>query len=167
MSAELRTSVRQKIFDAVKARFETIYQVNGFATNVGSHCFSWRDLERSPFTVEELSDGGAIVITDDDRAPDPSVLTVHDQLVTFTVIAASTPTGGFANADRHARRIEADLIVAIGQDRTWTTDGVRLAKDTILGESQINVGHFGEMVAAVRLKFTVHFRTARFDPYTQ
>lgn len=162
MPAETRLTIRQQIFNAVKIRFEGIYQVNGFATEVGKHCFSWRDLDKKPFTAEELADGGAIVIADPDREPGEGVLTAHDQVLTIEVVAAST-ADGYTPPDNHARRIEADLLVAIGSDRRWGT----LAKDTLPGKSEIRVNHGGDRVAAVKLTFQILFRTRQFDPYQQ
>lgn len=168
MAAEVRKSIRQKIFDAVKVRFEGIRQENGFATEIGKRCFTWRAIgtDESPFTTAELADAGVINISDADREPDNGVLTVHDQALTIEVLGASS-AAVVSPPDAMARAIEADLLVAIGQDRQWTVDGAKLAKDTVPGKSTIGVGHLGDRVAWVRLSFTIRFRTNRFDPYTQ
>jgi len=172
-SPETRLSIRQQIFNAVKVRFQDIRQINGFATEVGKHCFAWRDLDKSPFTTTktdddgnivgdtgELEDGGAINISDPERDPDDGVLSAHHQILTIEVIAAAT-AGGFTPPDNHARRIEADLLSAIGQDVRWGG----LADDTLPGKSSLNVGHLGDRVAWVKLMFQIKFRTLRFNPY--
>lgn len=167
MPAETRLSIRQRIIDAIKVRFTAIHQNNGFATNIGTHCFTWRDLDRAPFDSDaELADGGAINISDPDRDPGDGVLTAHDQVLTIEVIAAAT-ADGYTPPDNHARRMEADILAAIGQDRKWTVDGTPLAKDTLPGKSNLATGHQGDRVAWVRLTFQILFRTQRFDPYTQ
>ncbi len=164
MPAETRVSIRQQIFDAIKARFATIRQINGFATEIGSHFFAWRDIEKVPFTTDELS--GCFSIFDPEREPGDGVINVHDQVLTIEVVAAASPAGNIGSADNHARRIEADILAAIGIDRQWEINGIKLAKDTLPGKSLLGVGHLGDRVAWVKLTFTIRFRTQRFDPYT-
>lgn len=168
MSAEVRKSIRQQIVEAVRDRFTAIRQGGGYATEVGKHCFIWRDLGQgnAPFTSDELADGGAINISDTDREPGDGVLTVHDQVLTIEVVAAASAEVE-SPPDTLARRIEADLLTAIGVDRQWTINGVALAKDTLPGKSRMGVGQIGDRVAWVQLTFTIQFRTRRFDPYTQ
>lgn len=159
---ETRLSIRQQIFNAVRVRFEGIYQVNGYATDIGKHCFTWRDTEKVPVTAAELSDGGLINIDDPEREPGEGVLTAHDQILTIEVCAYAT-ADGFTPPDDHARRMEADILTAIGVDRKWST----LAKDTLPGKSSIGVGHLGDRTAAVKITFQILFRTGQFSPYTQ
>ena len=172
---ETRPSIRQQIFDAIKVRFQRIRQVNGFATELGKHVFAWRDLTNHPFTTTkidedgnevgetgELEDGGAINISDPERDPDDGVITSHNQILTIEVIAAAT-AGANSPPDNHARRMEADILSAIGEDVRWGN----LALDTLPGKSSLNVGHMGDRVAWVRLQFQIKFRTKRFNPYEQ
>lgn len=166
MPAETRLSIRQQIVDAIRDRLNAIRQANDYATDVGSHCFIFRDLQNSPFTPSELADGGAINITDSVCDRESGVLNVHDHSLAVTIQAASVSSGGFAPPE-HARRIESDLLSAVGRDRQWEVDGVKLAKDTLPGPSRIGSGQIGDRVAWVELTITVKFRTQRFDPYTQ
>lgn len=165
MPAETRLPLRQQIFNAVRNRFELIHQNNGYATNVGTHCFGWRDTERHKWTEEELT-VGCINIADPEREPGDGVLSAHDQILTIEVEAHASCDSG-STPDDHCRRIEADILTAIGVDRQWTVSSVKLAKDTLQGRSSIGVGHLGDRVASVKLTFQILFRTRQFDPYTQ
>jgi hypothetical protein len=157
------TSLRQQLFDAIRARFETIRTVNGYETEIGRRFFVWRDMEKSPFTTDELSQGGAFTIRDTTCSSTARIITSHDHDLTIECVAATIG----APPDNWARRIAADLHKAIGVDRQWTVNGTKLAMDTMPGDDELNVGHFGDRIGAVRKTFVVKFRTAAFDPYNQ
>lgn len=44
----------QQVIDAIKDRFATITKANGYNCDLGSNVFEWRDLDRSPFSVDEM-----------------------------------------------------------------------------------------------------------------
>ena len=156
-------SLREQLVQAIRARFQTIRTVNGYATDIGAHCFTWRDLEKNPFTADEISDGGAFTLRDPSCTTSTKTCTKHDHELTIECVAV---TKG-APPDTWGRRICADLHKAIGVDRKWRVDGVDLAIDTLPGDDKIDVGHYGDRVAAVLKTFTVKFRTDSYDPYNQ
>lgn len=161
-------SLWQQLFDAVKDRFKTIHTNNGYETDVGTKFFAWRDLGRTPFTREELSEslGGFMLRDPNRRTEHGQIINTHEHTLTIEVIgacfaAASSPPENFA------RRMLCDLDKAIGVDIKWTVNEVALARDTVAGEDVIEVAHAGERLVQVRKTFTILFRTARFNPYAQ
>ena len=162
MSAE---NLWQQLFDAVKTRFQRIYIVNGFQTDVGAHCFSWRDLNTSPIQDSEFP---CIMVRDVKRETlrEGRVINAHDHELTIEVYAGAKASGS-SPPDNFARRILADLDQAIAEDIRWTISGVMLARDTIPGTDEIETVHAGDRTVGVKKTFTIQFRTRRFDPYNQ
>lgn len=161
-------SLWQRLFDAVKVRMQGIHTANGYETTVGAKMFAWRDLGRSPFSEAELATSlGGFCIKDANRKTEPGlVINKHDHTLQIEMLGAC-----FASAssppDNYARRMLCDIDKAIGVDLKWTVDGTMLARDTIAGEDVIEAAHAGDRLVVVRKTFTIIFRTARFDPYTQ
>ena len=89
MSAE---NLWQQLFDAVKTRFQRIYIVNGFQTDVGAHCFSWRDLNTSPIQDSEFP---CIMVRDVKRETlrEGRVINAHDHELTIEVYAGAKASG--------------------------------------------------------------------------
>ena len=161
-------SLWQRLFNAVKERLQTIHVNNGYETNIGTRCFAWRDLNRTPFTAEEFTESiGGMMLRDARRETEAGlVINKHDHKLAIEVVAAC-----FASAssppDNFARKMLADLDRCIGQDIKWTIGGTMLARDTQAGQDEIEAAHAGDRLVVVRKTFTIIFRTGRFDPYNQ
>jgi hypothetical protein len=155
----------QRLFDAVKVRMQGIYVVNGYETDIGAHCFTWRDLTKHPLTEAECP---CIALRDPtrDTSPQSSVITAHDHTLTIEVAAAAIGSVQ-APPDNLARRILCDIDKAIGQDRQWTVDGVKLARDTLPGQDRLETAHVGDRIVGVTKTFTIIFRTRQWDPFNQ
>lgn len=158
------TPLWQRLFDAVKVRFQAIHTNNGYQTDVGQKCFAWRDLNKSPFT---LDDAPCIMVRDPNRETSVlGVITAHDHTLTIEVYACAMAPDS-SPPDNFARLILCDLDQAIGVDRQWTVDGVKLARDTLPGSDAMETVHTGDRIIGVRKTFTIIFRTRAFDPYNQ
>lgn len=158
-------SLWQQLFDAVKVRFQRIYVSNGFETNVGQHCLTWRDLQTNPIQPSEFP---CITLRDVKRETmrESRVINSHDHELTIEVYAGAKASDS-SPPDNFARRILADLDKAIGEDLKWTVGEVKLALDTIPGTDEIEAVHTGDRIVGVKKTFTIRFRTRRFDPYNQ
>lgn len=164
-------SLWQRLFNAVKERFQEIRVPNGYQSNIGAQCFAWRDLSRSPFTAADLAESiGGFTIKDTRRESGVggqwAKLGRHEHRLTIEISAAS-----FASAtsppDNFARTMLADMDRCIGRDRYWEIAGVKLARETLPVEDVIEVAHAGDRLVIVRKTFTIVFVTALFDPDTQ
>lgn len=158
-------SIHQKIFNAVKTRFQGIRIDGGYETEIGAHAFAWRDFIHSPLAPEEMP-GFSLKDRQVEPSGRPETITRHYHEISFEVQAMASATTS-SPPDNHARRIIADLTKAIGVDRKWTTDSVAIAIDTEPGNAGIESVHLGDRVVFIRYEFTVRFRTGIFDPYTQ
>ena len=155
--------VRQKIVDAVKSRLQTITTGNGYETNVGGNVKVWRDMSSSPFASGDLD---ALNIrdmrTEASREGQPMGTTQHEMTMH---IEAATKDNTMAR-DKKLRKILADLIKAIGTDRQWTVSGAKLAWNTQIESTAIDVQHKGEILGGCQLVISILYRTLDFDPYT-
>ena len=157
-------SLWQRLFDSVKVRLQGILIANGYETDIGTHCFAWRDLSKSPFTEAEMPCCAVRDLTRDSSVL--SVITAHDHTLTIEVSAmamASLETP----PDNFARRILSDIDKAIGVDRQWEVDGVKLGRDTLPGNDKMETVHSGDRIVGVTKTFTIIFRTRAWDPYNQ
>ena len=154
-------NVWQQIFDAVKVRFSAITIDNGYETSIGSHCFPWRDLTKSPLAAAEMP---GFCYRDPTRnyAPDTVPLNKHGFILDLEVMAVTTADAS-SPVDNHARRIAADIHKAIGVDRRWSA----LAEDTLPVSDELQTEHLGDRIVGATVRFQIVFRTQRFDPYTQ
>ena len=157
-------SLWQRLFDAVKVRMQAIHTANGYETDLGTHGFTWRDLSRSPFTESECP---CFMIRDPRRESNSEgLINSHDHRLTIEMLAVAYASAS-SPPDNFARRMLCDIDRAIGVDRQWSIDGVKLARDTVPGEDAIESIHAGDRMIAVRKTFTINFRTRIFDPYNQ
>lgn len=154
-------NVWQQLFDAVRVRLSTIHINNGYETSIGTHCFPWRDLNKSPWTISEMP---GFTYRDPMRtyAPDTVPLNKHGFVLDLEVMAA-TAADNSSPVDSHARRIVADIHKAIGVDRRWDS----LAEDTLPVSDELQTEHLGDRIVGVTCKFQIVFRTQRFNPYEQ
>jgi hypothetical protein len=153
-------SFRQQLWNAIKARFSNIHVNNGYATNIGTKMFNWRDLGAMPFTADEIP---GMMMRDADNTFEHSVITKHQHRLSIEVFAIADGSP----PDNLARSILADLDKAIGVDRQWTINNVHLAIDTVPVSDRIDVDHGDKRLAGVRKIFSVTYRHAAFDHYTQ
>lgn len=153
--------MRQLLFNEVKIRFTAIRTANGYQTDIGARCFTWRDTRATPFEEQELP---CFAIRDPDCETHQRVSLHHDHTLVIEVHAAATG----APPDNWARHILADLDRAIGMDRQWANPaGRKLAKDTLPGTDAIEIIHASKRIVGVRKTFQIEYRTQRFDPYNQ
>jgi hypothetical protein len=143
--------IRQRIMDAVKARFALILISNGYNTDVGSNVF---EQKAEPFQESEIP--GMNIRESETPKMDTVGAEVHPMV--FEVFAIDNGDASPAAL----RNIWADIIIAIGLDRTWGG----LAQDTSLPEVGTADTVIAEKtVAGARISFTVTYSTGLMDPY--
>jgi|GEM_PF-775425 len=153
-------SVRQKIVDAVKTRFQSITVANGYETNLGNKVFVWRDTGAAPFEESELP---AVVLFDakDEIVQQLSRIQHHKLLMVADVVTDD------ATQSTQIRKLVADIYKAIGVDIYWTVESVRLAFDTDPMQDEFDVRQEERVIASARVQFTIQYRTLSWNPYTQ
>lgn len=153
-------SQRQKLVDAVKARFQAILTSGGYETDLGSNVFVWRDLIDVPLDPSELP---ACSVWDVKDTTDQKITSIHENTLDFEVHVV------FSNDTTTAVKVRkgiADVRKAIGVDRQWTYQSVRLARDTVNTSDQIMVNQAGKVIGAAKINFSIIYRTTGWDPYT-
>lgn len=143
---------RQRIFDAVVARMETILTANGYQTDIGANVSEWE----SRFDEEELP---ALSVCDlPDEVSKDSIHSRGSKHRLLMQVRIFTSKGTKA-AD--LRRMIGDVVRAVGQDLTWGG----LAIDTEPGSEGFVVPKEALEIAGGAVEFTVVFATATFDPF--
>jgi hypothetical protein len=152
-------SIRQKIIDAVAARFASITTGNGYETNIGSKVYVWRNLEASPLDANDLP---AINIRDPKCETQQQTSGVHTHMLHIeAVVMASKST----TESKTVRKMIADVTKAVGVDRQWTVSSVKLAFDTDPVKDETTIEQHGDITGAAKISFIIKFRTRSFDPY--
>lgn len=155
-------SVRQKIVDAVKTRFQGILTSGGYETNAGSNVSVWRDMRNVPITSDEFP---AIVLMDKrceiDRENEP--LRIH----AFKLTMIADVYAGLDDAAETVRKVIADIHKAIGVDEQWTVSGTKLALMTEPVIDDMGIEQDENIIAAARVAFVITFRQLRWNPYQQ
>lgn len=152
-------SIRQKIVDAVKSRFQGILTSGGYQTDIGSHVFVWKG---SDFAPKELPACDIRDVRDDIDNTVVSTRREHHKLTIEVAVAVADGTDSM----KTARKAIADVYRAIGVDRYWTVSGARLAFDTELKSDESGIEQRETTLAGSKITFVVNYRTAVFDPYT-
>jgi len=142
---------RQSIVDAIEGRMKTILTDNGYATNAGRNVFDWR-ITQIPDT--ELS---AISIYDGDCTIDYEETPVGLQGHFLIVDLVSDAKGSAARSD--VRKINADVVKAIGTDLTWGG----LAIDTDLISHGLNMEQGDKSIGAGIVRIKIHYRTPLWE----
>jgi hypothetical protein len=150
---------RQLIFDAVLTRLRSIRVAAGYASDLGTSVFAWRDTAASPFSESELP---AANVRDPSRKSIQITTSQHQhnlQLEVDIACAAALP-------DQVLRTLLADVECAVGQDTRWIADGQILALRTLPTDDQIDTAQQAQTIGGARYRFEIEYRTTSFDPYT-
>ncbi len=164
---ETRKTIRQRIVEAVLARFRTITPANGYNFDFSQKVFEWKDGE---YTYEELPAANVMDVKDttEEGASMPTRQHTHKldfETVLTTARKNEVSTAPVTSAD--VRKMIADFTASIGEDRRWTVAGVDLAFQTSPVSDEMDVVKGEKYLGQVRMKFTISFRTLAFDPYEQ
>lgn len=153
-------NVRQRIVDAVKARFQGITAANGYDTNLGQNVFVWRDTSKgaASFAENELP---ALNLRDSDNQLE---YLSPDRFTNELDIEAEVVALAAANVDAEVRKMIRDIYTAIGVDRKWTVTGAPLAVDTLPGSDSMGVDHAGTKTGGAVVKFKIRYRTKAWKP---
>jgi hypothetical protein len=148
-------SRRQQIFDAVETRLKEIQIGNGYETDIGNKSNKWRATD---FAADDLP---CFNFRDPRCQTDQHTSGIHQHTLDFEVIAVAARPATMA-ADKYGRKMIADIITALGVDRTWS----RLAYDTNPQNDTMITEQNDQLLVAVNVKFQILYRTKSFLPYT-
>jgi hypothetical protein len=143
--ASMADSIRQKIIDAIKARF-TALTVS-----------EWRDLERNPFQQSELP-----AVNLRDATEEISILTWGRDLRILMVMLEMAVVES-TDGPKEVRKVMADLEVSVNTGRTW--GGLALESELMLSEMAIE--HLENKIMIARIPLKIQFITAQGNPYSQ
>lgn len=151
-------TVRQRIIDAIAARFATITTANGFQTEIGSKVTQWNT---TPI-VERNARGVDISDPLDEYATDSPTPNCEDHRLTVHAVIHCREAG---DSDAYLRNAICDIYRAIGSDRYFNVSGSTLARNgTFPVKDEISVDQAGQITGAARVIFQVRYRTAILDP---
>lgn len=160
-------TLRQRLIDAVRARLQLITVANGYQTDIGRAVFVWRAMPlgeaETPFlNVKDVKRVSKQVLLGRQSA-------AHEHTLTMWVEVLARPVPGSVQADDMIRAYLGDIEKAVGLDRYWTeaATSTPLATDTRPAEDQMSVEQAGQIIGGTRYVFTIDYRTAAFDPFTQ
>lgn len=144
-------SIRQQIVDALETRMQSILTTGGYNTDIGTNVFIHR---ATPMQESEIP---GMNITEQERVTQDTVgEELHEMSVSLLVVE-----DGEASVST-LRDIEADLVYALGQDRTFGG----LAQDTgtvSVSAAEVRVGD--RVVAGAQATFTIEYTTENMNPY--
>ena len=167
--ASTGSSVRNQIVAAVLARIQGIDGTGNYVTSVGTNdARIWR---RGQFTFGELPEltinDGPVETMIQERPLGVWTFTLPFEIWMGVGVNLQTASDSTQDCLQYTRDAMADIIFAIGVDRFWTVNGVRLALNTVPGESEIGSVDQSENVICLGLyKFTIQYRTPPFSPNT-
>jgi len=142
---------RQQILTAVGAVFSLITTANGYNTNIGQHVYVYKP---RAFEAGELP---GMDIRDSHKTSQGTVGEEHHEL---EVSVTAVEDGDLS--PETLRDIEADIVTAIGVDRTW--GGLAVDTSTLsVGQASVQVGE--RVVSGAKANFTIEYYTENMNPY--
>jgi hypothetical protein len=149
-------TIRVRILLAIGTRLLTILTTNSFETDIGSHVFVWRDLDKEPLQASEVP---SVLYNDisDEPLPEMSVFGADAHTLHIEIKAASAG----ATVESTLRNIIADLEIAINTDLTWGGYAI----DSYLGTNEAAVEQIENKIGVITVPMTVIYRTAAGNPY--
>lgn len=156
-----------RVVAAVEARFKTITPGAGYNFDLSSKVFVWRVADFAEAELPALN-----LIYPKVTTKNLNTMGHQEHELEFEAHVVNSATAGDSAAAKTTKlnaaeimELDADLTKAIGVDPKWTVADVALAVDTNPGTTEIEVLQDKITVAGLNKKFTVKFRTRRFDPY--
>lgn len=159
----MNLSVRQRICDAVKERFQTIRTANGYETELGARVFFWRVTDISE---AEITAGPVCNLNDSLDEITERLANRHTHMLTFDCKVGVAASGSEGDRPAAFRQVLNDITRAIGSDRYWTASGTRLALDTQMISDETGLDQQARQIFVSVVKFKINYRTAAFDPFT-
>lgn len=147
------STVRQRIIDEVVKRLRSISLGGGYKSDTGLRIYEWRDPQNEPFQENELPAAWLRDESGDVQALDS---TVHEHAMTLNVGVITQAD----NAPEEARKLESDLLRAIGGVPALLGGLVKHIQPTA---TATEVRQAGKRSAGVRIQFDVRYRTAAWD----
>jgi hypothetical protein len=150
--------LRQSIFDAVLARFQTITTGNGYKTNIGNKVFKWREF--ATITVPEMP---CVVIGD--TKEDSILVTItrnSAQRRTLTITFSLLATGASPEAIAiELRKALSDIDQAIRSDVKWSNTALMTKPGP--NELAFSESPMSDLVGALTGTFDIDYQTEYFN----
>jgi len=145
-------TIRQQIITNIDTRLKTILTTGGYATNLGSHVFWWKE---PPFQATDLP-----AINCKDRVEE-----INDELKTFEADGYALAIGlelffEGSSSIAELRKGIADIVKAVRTDETWTNLAIR----SEIGNGEIQSVQLENIEAAVLMPLIIYYRTAVGNP---
>jgi hypothetical protein len=155
----MTTSIRQQLIDAVVARMALIRSTSSYQTDIGANVRVWHP---AAFGGAEFH---GVNIMDVEETTEDQV-TRHQDHKLMMVLDVHAKQG--VDTAAYLRNAIADIWAAIGTDRYWTVNSVRLAdRGTQPMSSKMLVDQAGKIIGVARIQFQIGYRTAAFNPFSQ
>ena len=132
-------NIRQQIIDALEGRLVAIAGVNKVT--------QWRINDLAPAELPAINIKDTI-----DEMPSDGVIGKIDHLLQIELTAVIHRN---ATAPKVSRQLIADIIGAIGQDKTFSN----LAYDTVINSAELDLDTTVTTFANARINITVNYRT--------
>jgi hypothetical protein len=144
---------RQTLWNAVKGRMALINGTGGYQTSVGSDIREWQltPLERTDIDCLLISDPREVPGEDQNKNSGGFNRYLEFELKAFLAESTASP--------EKARKVEEDLIKAIGVDERWGG----LARRTHMGISEIAVDEKGARIGGLDFTIRIEFSRARWE----
>lgn len=168
---------RQKIFGRVLNRMHQIRsddEPDKYNTQAGRHVFGWRTGTISEEELASFTDQAALIVRDVDETKaangDHTLLVTHlrggnQKFVRELHIQIEIACGG-EDADGLARKVIADVEIAVSQDVRWhDVNGKPLAIGTRPRIDRSVVEQESKKIGGVVIEFFIIYATGAFDPY--
>lgn len=146
-------SKRQQIVLAVKTRFQGILIASGYETNIGQKVYEWRDAAIQSADLPALN----LIDVAEDSIQGSSNVQEHSLEMWVECHTQDGTTNGAT-----VRKVIADVVKAIGVDRTWGS----LAFNTLPMRNEIGFEHKDKFNGGVTIKFKILYRTQNFNPFS-
>lgn len=168
---------RQKIFDRVLNRMHQIrsdVEPDKYNTQAGRHVFPWRQGTISEEELASFTDTAGLIVRDVDETkatngdhtlPVTNLRGGEQKFIRELHIQIEVACGTESAADL-ARKVIADVEVAVSQDARWhDVNGRPLAIGTRPRIDRSVVEHESLKVGGVVIEFFIHYVTGAFNPY--
>ena len=151
-------TIRQRIMDAVKARFQGILISSGYLTNLGQNVKDWQE---SPLPAGAAD---SLILKDPVCSSASSAIGATQYHEHNLDVEASLETGSSASATpAEMRKMVGDIYKAIGVDSTWGG----LAKRTLPQGDATTMDHSKNIISNTLFRFRIVFKTKAWDPFNQ
>lgn len=159
--------IRTLLVDAQKARFEDINGEGPYQVYLSGAIYVWRNVESNPITPNPINPlNPSMVIRDigqdfGQKLHNKQFVRLHMRTELY---AEGTDTYEVMAV---LRMTLADVLLCIGQDRTWTYLSQKLARDTNpVSDETETINQAGKVVGRLIFNYDIDYVMNNYDSYT-